>query len=492
MTAIIPALAAAITLAQPAHSEGPDPFTAKNRAMTQGTDRYGDVPLGAIIRTDERYNKGGLFQGPRGWSYWNLLEDPSPYQDPNLWPDKRPTYFFGQLVMPAGSSLTIHGRFPYARYFKFNMYKFEHNTYVAVKGSDLPGYEIEPDPGSSNPFKVGADRYVMPRNFTIHVLAQDPPTDPADRPKNTLYVGKDGQMLLAGFRIYVTDQGFDGAGWGPGDRPSLEGPGVTYEGQLSDGTKLSPEQVVKQFGRPMGFARAPMTADQWYKLVDSPKNDPSLTLATAPARPDGQFQLFYGMKYNLLGAFETPARQAKIPIATAMQGGGDPTTEYMLNFISRKFGTVYVFRAKMPTFPNTYPGAKTMATGQVQYMSIVTVASPPSGELWDGVFDMMMPVDKDGYYTVVISRPEDRPKNATRENGITWINWGPGEGLWNDPRNRPDWGMVLMRFMVPAENWDHSPSKATKPGTAENVMGPYYPKGYYTTKAEFEARGVRR
>jgi hypothetical protein len=71
-----------------------DAFTLANRAAAKTVDRYGDVPLGAVIRTDERYNRGGLFQGPRGWDYWNLLPDPERYQDPNLWLDKRPTYFF--------------------------------------------------------------------------------------------------------------------------------------------------------------------------------------------------------------------------------------------------------------------------------------------------------------------------------------------------------------------------------------------------------------
>jgi hypothetical protein len=490
-----PVVAAAVgTCGAPALSQthAASPYTLTNRAPTIHAERYGDVPLGAVIRTDERYNKGGLFAGPRGWSYCNFLADPGPYQDPNLWPDKRPTYFFGQLVMPAGSSLTIHGRFPYARYFKFNMYKFEHNTYVALSGSSLPGYEIEPDPGSGNPFKVGADRLVTPRNFTIQVRAEDPPANPADHPKNTVYAGKQGELLLAGFRIYVTDEGYDGAGWGPGDRPSLDGPGVTYEGQLADGTRLSAEEVATQFGRPMGFATPPMTADQWYKLVNSPDNDPSLSPATAPARPDGQFELFYGMRYNVLGAFETPQQRAKIPLQTAMEGGGDPTTEYMVNYISRKFGPVYVFRAKMPTFPNTFAGVKTIPDGQVQYWSVVTVASPPSGALWDGVFDMQAPMDDKGYYTIVVSRPEDRPKNATRENGVAWIDWGPGEGLWNDPRNRTDWGMLLMRFMVPKEDWENSPERAAKPGTAETVMGAYYPKGYYTTKEQFEAEGVRQ
>jgi hypothetical protein len=295
-------------------------------------------------------------------------------------------------------------------------------------------------------------------------------------------------MRAAGFRIYVSDKGYDGAGWAPADTPSLEGPGVTYEGRLADGTPLAADEVVKRFGRPMGFAPPPLTADQWYRLVDNKNNNPCMTPATAPACPNSQFELLWGVEYPLIGAFMKSEERAKIKLATAMQLAGDPTTEYMVNYLSRKFGPVYVFRGKLPTFPNTYDGSRIMPDGQVQYWSVATVASAPSGSLWDGVFDMQLPLDKDGYYTIVVSRPADRPKNATRENGVMWIDWGPGEGL-NDPRNRKDWGMLLMRFMVPKEDWEHSPARAQKPGEEAAVMGPYYPRGYYTDKVGFEKTG---
>ena len=74
---------------------------------------------------------------------------------------------------------------------------------------------------------------------------------------------------------------------------------------------------------------------------------------------------------------------------------------------------------------------------------------------------------------------------------MAWIDWGPGEGL-TDPRNRTDWGMLLMRYMVCKGDWENSPAKIRKPGTEESVMGPYYPRGYYTTKAEFEAKGPKK
>src|SRR5262249_31150662 len=204
------------------------------------------------------------------------------------------------------------------------------------------------------------------------------PKDPADRRKNTVYVGREGKELTAGFRIYLSDEGYDGAGWGPGDKPSLEGPGVTYEGKLADGTPLSAGEVVKRFSRPMGASPPPLTVDEWYALVNAKDNDPALTPDTAPARRDASWEMFRGMEYSVLGAFKTPEARAKVPLQKEMEGGGDPTTAYMVAYLSRKFGPVYVFRAKMPTFPNTFAGTKVMPDGQVKYWSVVSVASAPS------------------------------------------------------------------------------------------------------------------
>jgi hypothetical protein len=221
-------------------------------------------------------------------------------------------------------------------------------------------------------------------------------------------------------------------------------------------------------------------------MVNSGGNDPALDPATAPARKDGRWEIFRGIQYTLAGAFQPPEKRATIKLQSEMEGGGDPTTVYMVNYLSRRFGPVYVFRAKLPTFPDTFAGARRMPDGQVKYWSVATVAAAPSGELWDGVFDMMVPLDKDRNYTIVVSRPEDRPKNATREHGVAWIDWGPGEGL-DDPRDRKDWGMLLMRFMACHPGWQHSPTNAHQPGTEEAVMGPFFPRGYYTTREAFEA-----
>jgi hypothetical protein len=458
--------------------------------------RFGYKSLENFIRTDTRYGHDGLFQGPRGWGYWHHLEYPRPVQNPNLWPDMQSTYFIGRLAMPAGSRLTLNYTYPRARYFQFALYKAEHGTFVSI-GEALAGQAIEPDPGSTNPFRVGANRLAERRNFTLRILADNPPADRKSRATNALYVGKGGGDLMFVNRTYLSDQGSDGAGWGPADSPG-EGPGLpTYTGTLADGTKLSAAEVVKRFVRPMPAPKPPVTAEQWEMLLHAKDNDPTLDPATAPARKNPKWEKYWNVKYSIVGAFKTPEWEAKVPYDTAIDGGGDPATQYMFVFLSRKFGPVYVMRGKMPTFPNTYAGAggkglEVMPEAQTQYWSLVSCESVPSGQIVDGLTDMQVPLDKDRNYTIVYSRKEDRPANATPENGVAWIEWSPrGEGI-DGPTNRADFGMLMLRIMATNPSWKERPDNITKPGMEEAVMGPYYPRGYYTTKAEFEASGPKK
>ena len=146
--------------------------------------------------------------------------------------------------MPPGSRLTLRGRFPHARYFKFALYRFVNNTFTAIGGEDLIGWDIEPDDGSSNPYVVGADRSVKNRNYTVHVVAADAPKQRADRAGNTLYAGREERVIQIVVRIYVSDRPFDGAGLARADRPSSVGSLLTYEATLADGRRLSTEELI--------------------------------------------------------------------------------------------------------------------------------------------------------------------------------------------------------------------------------------------------------
>ncbi len=472
-----------------------EPSRPEIRPAARGVSLHADKSIGKVIRTDDRYGHDGLFQGPRGWVYWNYLERPKPIQNPNLWPDMQSTYFIGRFSMPPGSTMTLRGEFPYARFFQFALYKYERETFVAI-GESLRGPDFEPDPGSVNPFRVGANRLSERRNYTIRILAEAPPRESEQREKNTLYVGREGSELEGVIRIYLADPDKDGAGWGPADKP-FEGTGLpTYEATLADGTKLTSEQIVQQFGKPFsGATKQPMTTAEWVQLVTSKSNDPTLPPATAPARNPPQWEKYWTNAYTLVGAFKPPAERAKIRYEGAMEGGGEGP--YLVTFLSRKFGPVYVLQGKMPTFPNTFSGEDgkglaIMPEAQTQYWSLVSCEAVPSGQVVDGIADYQVPLDADRNYTIVVSRPEDRPSNATVENGVAWMKWSPrGEGL-DDARNRPDFGMLIMRIMANNSSWEERPDKIAEPGTGETVMGPYFPRGYYTTKADFETKGAKR
>jgi hypothetical protein len=460
----------------------------------QGVTRFGDKSLETVVRTDDRYGHDGFFQGPRGWPYWNLLEYPKPIQNPNLWPDTQSTYFLSRFALPAGSTLTLRGPFPHARYFGYSLYKAEGGTFVST-GEALVGKAIAPDPGSVNPFVVGNNRLAEPRDYTISILAQDPPKDAKDRIANTMYAGADGGELQMVMRIYLSDQGRDGAGWGPWASGTSRRGLPTLEGTLADGTKLEGEAAVAAFGRPtQGGTSQPFTAKQWEAIVTAKDNDPALDPATAPARKEPRWEKYRTIPYSILGAFKTPEERAKIPFAGAMDAGGDAETQYMIVQLSRKFGPVFVTRGKLPSFPDTYAGAAgqglmVMPEAQTQYFSMVSAEAAPSGQIVDGLIDMQIPVAKDGTYTIVYSRAGDRPANATPENGVAWIEWSPrGEGI-DGPGNRTDFGMLMLRIMAPSADWAESPANVTKPGDEEKVMGAYYPRGEYTTKEAFEALG---
>jgi hypothetical protein len=46
--------------------------------------------------------------------------------------------------------------------------------------------------------------------------------------------------------------------------------------------------------------------------------------------------------------------------------------------------------------------------------------------------------------------------------------------------------------MANSPDWSERPDLIEKPGDEEAVMGPYYPRGEYTTKAAFEAAESRK
>ncbi|MHC4180393.1 MAG: hypothetical protein ACYSWU_23060, partial [Planctomycetota bacterium] len=332
-------------------------------------------------------------------------------------------------------------------------------------------------------FVPGTDRSVENRDYTLRISTADAPADPADREPNTLYAGAGAQIQVV-YRVYQPDQGYLGD----------SGVGLpSYTAILGDGTELSAEDVREQFNRPLLKGVPPgMPVKQWRALCNSPDNDPELKPETTPARNPPLLERYFNNKYNLVGIFKPPEVRAKMPAAVETGFGGDPETLFMIGFISRGFGPVLVIRGKMPFYPDNWygedgNGLQVMTDWECRYMSLILSEAPPSGMGTDGMSDFQIPLDADRNYTIVISREEDRPANATDENGVAWVDWGHrGEGI-DDELNRDGFGLLLFRFMHTNPEWKHDPQKILEPGMEEEVMGPYFPRMSYTTKEAFEA-----
>lgn len=450
--------------------------------------RLGNKSFENVVRTDERYGHDGFWLGPRGRDYGALLEHPKPYQVANLYPDSNASYWIAQFELPVGATLKLRGRFPICRYMSFAVYRPDPLGSFTATGEALVDHQIAPDEGSVNPFVPGASRLGEQRDYTVYILGKEAPTRSEDREPNTLYAGTQGLLQIA-YRVYLPDVGMDGSG----------GVGLpAYDAELADGTTLSPAEVKAQLNRPMSEGiKSGMSVEQWRALCNAPDNDPELKPESTPARNPPVVERFFNNEYNFVGVFKTKEAHAKLSQKVETGFGGDPVTLYLFAWVSRALGPVLVLRGKMPKFADTFmgnggKGLQTMTDWESRYWSLIICEAPPSGLSNDGLTDMQVPLDGEGNYTIVVSRKNDRPVNATADNGIAWMEWSPrGEGI-DDPSNRTDFGMLVFRFMYNNPKWKHNPTYITVPGTEAEVMGPYYPRGEYMDKAMFERKGLKQ
>jgi hypothetical protein len=467
---------ASVTLAAVAAAVAATPAGAVKTETSP--DRWGDLTLSKVVQS--RPLATCFWEGPVGLRGLYGTNPATDQRVSNQYPDKAATYWRSRFSLPAGARLILRGTFAHSRYMSFNAYDGVGQPFTALADA-----EIRPDAGSKNPFVPGARRDGARRAYTVQVRAEGQPPDGRALP-NTLYVGApdaSGVVLAAvTYRIYIPDRGYKADG----------GAGLpAVELVLANGTHVTDTAALcAATPSPMrGKVRAPaVTADAWTQLVHQPGDNP----ATAPTRytRTGAFQAFFNAQYSIYGSFVTPQQRAAMD---ATQKGGLYSTihnRYAFASIIGRFGKVFTFRAKAPRTPATFAGAKRMAIAiDMRYFSVCTGESPVTGHTPDCVYDEQIPVARDGYFTIAISKPADRPRNATNRCGVAWVNWGQGEGY---PGSRPDYAIVLMRHMLPRPSFKQSVFAVTKPGTEKQVMGAYYPRSAYFSKAAFEKRGCAR
>jgi len=399
---------------------------------------------------------------------WQFRFDPTAVN--TLYPDQVANYWF--LAAPAvpGATITLNGTYPHARYISLITYD---PALRAVDGLNDQG--IGPDPGSSNPFLAGANRTVTMRAYTVTVVFGQVP---ATRQPNTIYTtDADGAhvapFFLVVYRIYRVDQAYDLQGDITGGVPL---PKVTYNAPGAAPATLPdcPYPPVP-----------PTTINQQIANAGSPASSP---LFQYPGTNPPTYHKFYNLPTSLTqaptdnGYTGTTIGDAASVYTMQLPSGGflqNLDNAYVFAQLTHGYGNVAVVHGQLPTFPETYPNATTMGTGQLRYWSLCT-NDGPSERYYGCLNDDKLHLDANGYYTIVISTDAARPVcTQPPPTGplpcADWLPWGPNGAV-----------LVILRNMLPdpsfansiqAYNFTSPPNGPTLPQS----MAVYYPcTGYYS------------
>ena len=92
-------------------------------------------------------------------------------------------------------------------------------------------------------------------------------------------------------------------------------------------------------------------------------------------------------------------------------------------------------------------------------------------------------------YTIVVSLPQDRPKNATDKCGVAWMNWGTA----GDGYTRPDSTMLLLRNLTTTAHpaFPNAVQNIATPSTVKSTMGAYLPTVKLHRRGEVPAHRVQ-
>jgi len=389
------------------------------------------------------------------------------------YPDAGTFYWAAVFTIPADAKLTLEGAFAHSRYMSFISYDG-----AGVPLDDVADYLIAPKAGSTNPFLPGADRTSAHRDYSLDVVDAKP--DPNFKfGMNLVGVSRDkiaapkygqGQQALL-YRIYARDKGVDETG-GAG----LPAPVLTFaDGKVLKGAEACQALKTRQ---PLQLDPAAMAApmEKYYELLAAAAKISPYHPATNPAT--------WYQQLDREALYDIYTGKAFSPDAARSTGGFYPNldNQYIRTILNRKLGKVFVVRGKAPTTPKTVNGDAKMGTGDLRYWSFCSNQGFANTRVNDCVHDENVPVGPDGYYTIVVSRKADRPRNAIPQCGVAWLPMADdGDGAVD-----PDVTVLQLRNMLGTQDFPHSIQAIGKPGDEAKDMGEYFPRGRYLTTSAFE------
>lgn len=380
-------------------------------------------------------------------------------------PDSEAKYWVAAAPVSPQTRLRIDGRYPDARYFSYNAYD------AALRPTDaVADFELTPsDKGrEGNPF---ARKGAKPGGaYTAYLEYGASPVQNPDvqRKPNTFYTGEIGlgplkipnALAVFIYRVYVSNTGefFDGG---------VGLPTLTLE--TADGSREL--GTLPNCAEPLlpntGGALPPLGLNQLLLGLDYP-NQLALPFPTATNPPNT-------LKFFSLG--DTAFRIAGNVTGqdTSMLGGrvdsgsggflSNVHNAYTSTGFARRYGSIAMVRAKAPSYRGQ-PGVE-FGQEQLRYWSLCGNEFATQ-RFTDCAADFQVPLDDQGFFTVVISDPADRPANATAENGFLWLPWGP----------YPD-QLLLYRHMLHNPEFTEAIQNVEKGDALADVMKDFAPVGIY-------------
>jgi len=380
-------------------------------------------------------------------------------------PDSEAKYWVAAAPVSPQTRLRIDGRYPDARYFSYNAYD------AALRPTDaVADFELTPsDKGrEGNPF---ARKGAKPGGaYTAYLEYGASPVQNPEvlRKPNTFYTGEIGLgplnipngLAVFIYRVYVSNTGefFDGGVGLP--TLTLE----TADGSRELGTLPN---CAEPFLPNFGGAAPPLGLNEVLLGLDYP-NQLALPFPTATNPPNT-------LKFFSLG--DTVFRIAGNVTGqdTSMLGGridsgsggflSNVHNAYTSTGFARRYGSIAMVRAKAPTYRGQ-PGVE-FGQEQLRYWSLCGNEFATQ-RFTDCAADFQVPLDDQGFFTVVISDPADRPTNATAENGFLWLPWGP----------YPD-QLLLYRHMLHNPGFAEAIQNVEKGDALADVMKDFAPVGIY-------------
>lgn len=425
-------------------------------------------PLSLITMTE--------FSGPEVDGFHDCFWiGPVSFESYNIaYPDEGAVYWGSSFQLPDNAShLEIAGGFPNARYLSYNVYDKLTQPIDALLDSDLVASS------GANPFST-ADK-----SGGRYVIRVYPGEAPRDRAPNTLYLGspeRRNERLPLVLRIYVPAAGTDYTG----------GVGIPVVSLvMEDGTRLEGKSMCTAVNSPAPGSperRLPtvvMEREKYRKLIDAPGAPPGF-----PAKVPVEWVKFWGGDVTV-SRYLADRRYFDKAVAGSAAGTwpkrsgfyANMHNDYIGSYLDETFGEIVVITGKMPKTPAS---GWDITEGQydLRYWSMCTNESIVTTRYADCVYDSNVVLDGDRNYTVVVSKVANRPANATKECGVTWLDWGErGDGA-----GKASSGHVNMRNML-GDDFPNSIQNVNSILSAEKDMGPYFPVATYMSKAEFEARG---